>query len=204
MRKQKVLLNFIRLTVSQKIGFYRNIIKRMTGNTSFPTPDVALATATTSIDDLQAAYLAAKDGSRIQIAIRNDKENLVDQLFRKLANYVDRMADGNDTIIISSGFEVSSLPGSTSKSELSAKNGSLSGTVKLVAKSIDGAKSYIWQYVKDNLPVNGEGWEIAGYSTKASFEVENLDMASKYWFRVAGVTTKGTTDYSSAVMKVVE
>jgi hypothetical protein len=133
-----------------------------------------------------------------------DKELLLIDAFRKMANYVDRVADGDETMILSSGFNLTKKSNSYSKADLNIKNGNSSGNVKLIAKSIDGAKSYIWQFAKDNLPLNGDGWVIAGYSTQANYEVVNLDVASKYWFRVAGITPDGTTDYCNALMKVVE
>jgi hypothetical protein len=204
MRYLRVLLDFIRFSIVGKIGFCRNVITIMTGNISFPNPEISLTDAKKLVDDLETAYLAAKDGSRTQASIMRDKEILVDDAFRKLANYVDRTADGNETMILSSGFNLSKKTNSYSKPDLNIKNGNVSGNVKLTAKSIEGAKSYIWQFVKNNLPLNGEGWLIAGYSTQATFEVANLDIASKYWFRVAGVTPSGTTDYCNALMKVVE
>ena len=204
MRNLRVLIDFIRFSIAEKIGFFRNVIKMMTGNTAFPTPEISLEDAKRLVDDVETAYLASKDGSRMQASIMRDKELLINEAFRKLANYVDRIADGDETIILSSGFNLSKKTSSYSKPELNIKNGNFSGNVKITAKSIEGAKSYIWQFAKDSLPLNGEGWIIAGYSTKASYEIANLDVAGKYWFRVAAITTEGTTDYCNALMKVVE
>ena len=74
----------------------------------------------------------------------------------------------------------------------------------MLAKSIDGAKSYIWQYAKHSQPLNGEGWIITGYCTKSQLKISEFDVAGKYWLRVAGITSGGATNYCSAIMKVVE
>ena len=204
MRKIKVLLNFIRFSVPEKIGFYRNVISRMTGNISFPSPDVSLTDATTLVNGLETAHVAAQDGGHTAVSAMHDKEELSDETFRKLADYVDRIADGDETKILSSGFDITKQPAPVTKSELTVDDGANSGSVKLVAKAVEGAKTYIWQYAKDSLPTDETGWAVAGYSTKVSYEISELAVACKYWFRVAAITAKGTTDFCNPVMKVVE
>ncbi len=204
MKKLRVMMNFIRLTIWIKIAFYRNVLGKMTGNAFFPTPDVSLEIAKTVLDEFEAAAVAGKDGSRTQIAIRNNKMATADDLFHSLALYVDRIANGDDTIILSSGFDVLEVSHSYTKPELGAKSGAISGNIKLSVKTIEGAKSYIWQYAKDTQPLNGEGWVLAGYSTKTTYELNDLEVLSKYWFRVAGITSKGLSNYTTPVMKVIE
>ncbi|MEI6066650.1 MAG: hypothetical protein WCP96_04900 [Methylococcaceae bacterium] len=50
MKKIKVLLDFIKLSVAEKIAFYRNIIAKLTDNPAYPTPEVPLADAKTAVD----------------------------------------------------------------------------------------------------------------------------------------------------------
>jgi hypothetical protein len=176
----------------------------MTGNALFVTPDVSLGTAKTVLDELEAAAIAVKDGSRKQIAIRNSKMAQADDLFHSLALYVERIANGDDTTILSSGFDVLEVTHTYSKPELSVKTGDVTSKIKLAVKSIDGAKSYIWQYAKDSQPLNGDGWIVAGYSTKTIYELSDLEHLGKYWFRVAGITANGLSNYTAPVMKVVE
>jgi len=197
-------MNFIKLTIWIKIVFYRNVLAKMTGNANFPTPDVSLETAKTVLDEFEAAAVGAKDGSRTQIALRNNKMAVVDDLFHSLALYVDRIANGDDTIILSSGFEVLEVSRTYSKPELGVKSGDVTGNIKLAVKSIDGAKSYIWQFAKDTQPLNGDGWMLAGYSTQTTYELSNLEHLGKYWFRVAGITAKGLSNYTAPVMKLIE
>jgi hypothetical protein len=118
MRRFKVLINFLRMPIVKKIAFYRNVISKMTGNATLPTPDVPLATATTQTDALQAAYVASRNGGPASTAAMRDKEAICDDTFRKLALYVERIANGNETIILNSGFEISEQPIAPSKPEL--------------------------------------------------------------------------------------
>lgn len=203
MKRSKVLFDFLKLSIIEKIGFYRNVIAKLTGNASFTNPDVPLPTGTAAVDALQTSYVGAQDGGQTPISVMHDKEALADACFRKLALYVERISDGNESMILSSGFNVSAQPQAYTKPELSADRGTNMGMVRLQRKAVVGAKSYIWQYAKDNIPETEAGWTIAAFSTRADVEIENLSVASKYWFRVAAVTPEGTTDYSNPVMFVV-
>ena len=126
------------------------------------------------------------------------------EAFRVLAAYVDRIAKGDEAIIAISGFSASKQPISIQKAELTVISGSNSGSVKLMAKAIIKAGSYIWQYAKDNVPADDNSWTTAGITTQATNEIPGLAVASRYYFRVAAVTPDGTSDFCGPVQKVIE
>lgn len=203
MKKLKVLLDFIQLSVLAKIAFYRNVITKLTGNALFPTPDEPLTQAKTVVDTLENAFLATKDGSRTAISAMHDAEDVADGVFRNLAAYVDRIAVGNETAILSSGFHISKQPATTQKPDIDAQDGDNSGSVRLVARAVDKAGAYQWQYAKDAIPENEADWKDAAISTQSYYELTGLDVACKYYFRVAAITPTGKSDFTSPVMKVV-
>jgi hypothetical protein len=203
MKRIKVLLDFIKLVVGLKIVFYRNVLTRLTGNSSFPNPDVSLEMARIAVDTLEQSSIATKDGSRTAISKLHDDEAAADEIFRILAAYVDRMAAGDETKILSSGFHASNQPLPIQKAILAVEDGNHSGSIKLVAKAVEKAGSYVWQMAKGSLPADEAGWTTIGYTTQANNEVNGLDIATKYYFRVAAVTPDGTTDFSAPVLKVV-
>jgi hypothetical protein len=204
MRHLRILLSFLRFTVAKKIAFYYAVITKMTGNPSFPTPDVPLAVAKTAVDNYQVSNTAAMDGSKLAKTVLRDKEQIVDEIFRKLAMYVERIADGDQAKILSSGFSVASTAGQRTKPEFAIVNGSVSGSVKLTVKAVPGAKAYIWQKAKGGHPETEEGWGNAGYSTQTSIELTDLEIACKYYFRVAAITPDGVLDFCSPIMKIIE
>lgn len=203
MKKLKVVLDFIKLAIAEKIAFYRSVILSLTDNDTFPTPDAPLASAKTAVDSLESSFIAAKDGSRTAVSVMHDKEEAADAIFRTLAAYVDRIAAGDETKILSSGFHISKQPAPIQKATLTADDGINSGSVKLVAKAVDKAGAYIWQHAKDALPETDSQWIHSGTSTRCNYELSGLIVANKYFFRVAAVTPDGTSDFSAPVMKVV-
>jgi hypothetical protein len=203
MKRVKAILDFIKLAVAAKISFYRNVITKLTDSPIYVTPDVPLTEAKASVDKLETAFIAAKDGSHTAVSAMYDAEDAADDIFRILAAYVNRISAGDETAILSSGFNSSKQPVTSQKAVLAVEDGDNSGSVYLVARAIDRAGAYIWQFAKGSLPATEEGWTQAGHSTRAYYELPGLTVGSIYYFRFAAITPDGTTDYVPAVMKVV-
>jgi len=204
MKRTKVMVDFIKHSPINKAGFCHNVIDCMTGNPLYPTPDVTMADAKKAADNLDKAILAALDGSHIAMSALHDAVADVDTLFRILAAYVDRIAEGDETSILSSGFHSSKQPVLSNKETLTAIDGSHSGSVKLIAKAVDRAAAYIWRIAYDKIPDNDSGWTQIGVTTCANFEISNLPIATKCFFQVAPVTPDGTLDFCAPVMKVIQ
>ena len=204
MRKSKVTVDFIKYSPINKANHYHTVIDHMTNNSLFPTPDATLIDAQKVVDALDKAILAAADGSHLAISAMNDAVATADAVFRILAAYVERIALGDETSIISSGFHFSKQPAPRNKEILVAKNGAHSGSVLLDTLRIDKGVTYVWQMYKGKLPDNDTDWVQIGITTQTSFEISNLDIATKYYFRVAAVTPDGLQDFCAPVMKVVQ
>jgi len=205
MKKIKVVLDFPEKSVPEKIVFFRNVLAGIKLHAAvFAKPDLDLDKATASVDTLETNYIASLDGGRAATAALHASEVVADDDFRILAAYVGRVANGDEGIILSSGFNTSKQPAAIQKAELTVTNGPKSGTAKLRSKAIPKAGSYIWQMAKGSLPTSESGWINIGYSTQAEFEVDGLDVATIYYFRRAAVTPDGTTDFCAPVMKVIE
>lgn len=203
MKKVRALFDFIKFPVPVKIAFYYNVVEKLTGNALFPAPDVPLARAKAVTDALHVAYLASKDGSHTAVSAMYDARKIADKAFHSMAAYVSRIADGDETAILSAGFHTLKQPSSIQKPPLSVRNGETSGSVVLVAKAVNTARAYIWQVAKDKLPATESEWCIIGHSTQINFKMANLEITCWYYFRVAAITPSGTTDYTPAVKKLV-
>ncbi len=204
MKKSKVTVDFIKYSPVNKANHYHTVIDHMSNNSLFPTPDTSLIDAQKVVDTLDKAILAAADGSHIAISALNDAVAAADAVFRILAAYVERTALGDETTILSSGFHFSKQPSPRNKETLVAKNGSHSGAVLLDTIRVYKGVVYVWQMYKGKLPDNDTDWVQIAITTQSSFEINNLDIACIYYFRVAAVTPDGIQDFSAPVMKVVQ
>lgn len=203
MRKLGLLLDFVRFSVHEKIVFFRKVVTDMTNNPLFPKPDVPLAEATEAVNQLEKDYINSENGGKAATATMHESDRRTTNIFRKLADYVDRVADGDEVIILGSGFNTTKERAVAKKVEFSVNSGEKSGTALLKHQAIKGARSYLWQYCTNEIPSDDSGWTFAGASTQASYEINRLALTTRYWFRVAAVTSTGTTDYCSPISKII-
>ena len=203
MKKVKVLLDFIRFSIPIKIVKGRNIVVGLTGNTKFPTPDVALTVITEATDTLENSYIAAQSGRPEDTAKMHQDEKAWDILMRKEAQYVDRIADGDEAAILSSGFNITKQPTPALRPEFGVHAGRIPGSVLLRRKAFPGAKAYLWQYCIGAFPLSDSEWLYGGASGNATFLFSGLNSATKYGFRVAPVLAQGTSAFCDPIMHVV-
>lgn len=204
MRKDKVVFDFRRIPVSNKITFGRFVISRMSSSDLFVKPDVTYAEALSTVNKLEEYYLSSRDGSHTQIALMHHTKEEYDEVFRKLAKYVDRKANGDAAIILSSGFNLVKQPKPREKTELRIEKNNVSGTVKLRRPAVNKATAYVWQYyIGTEFPVE-EQWLFGGCSTQASFEMKGFTPGTKIWFRVAAVTRDGMQAFTKPVTWMIQ
>jgi hypothetical protein len=145
----KVKLDFIsNLNVSEKIQYGRDRNDDMQASGNFTTPDVAYATITTNNDNLETTHLAAAGGGPAQTAAMYAAEKVWDTAFRKQCAYVDRIADGDEVIIKSGGFDVTKTV--KGKAQVPAKvegvqlsHGEQAGTIGITSSPVEGAKFFV-------------------------------------------------------------
>lgn len=197
---KKPLLTFIGLPIAAKIAFYRNVIAKLTGNANFPTPDKPLVDLIALVNKLESDFIAAKDGGHTPIANMHKSAAAADTAFRITAAYVDRIAQGDEAKILSSGLNVTKDRAATNKPDLAANDGTVSGTIRLVAKAVPNAGAYIWQQA---LPDKPNDWTTIGHSTQASIDISGLPVSAQLLFRFAAITPSGVCDFSNSIIKVI-
>ena len=199
MRKDSVVFDFTHFSVPVLSAFADHVYTCMNGNPRFPSCDYPLENVPTLRTQMMTYYNASQSGNHEQSALmRQTKDELIDGL-KKTGNYVDRIADGDDAAITSSGFHLAKQPAAAQQVELRVESGELSGSVVLKRQAVEGAKSYVWQYSTD-----GIAYTFAGASSSSKYTITGLTPVTKYYFQVAVVTTAGTSAFSDAVAKVVE
>ena len=203
MKKSKAVLDFISYSVNDKVEFYRNAAIQLADVSTFPMIEVPITTINAVVDAFEAAVLAAKDGAHTAIAIRNDHEKIADDLFRVLVIYVNKVANGDETIILKSGFHVSQQPTPFVKPDIAVNDGSRSGSVLVILKAVLGAVAYVLQYHRVNLSGELAEWGGPDVKTITHFDIDGLIPGATYEFRFASISSAGTSDFSTAISKIV-
>jgi len=178
-----------------------HIVDMMTGNAYFPNPSPALADVKIANDNFNVAVDKVENGSRVDTANKNDLREVLVALLRKLALYVEVISDGDETIILSSGFDVSKQPsvvGPLDKPiKISVTMGKNPGTVIFSCEVIKNAHFYEFEYLE--APKSETSVWIKVTSTKHKVTIEGLTSGKQYIFRVAAAGSDPSRNYSSEI-----
>ena len=145
MRILKVALGLNRMTDGDLSGFGGNIINCMTGNAAFSKPPVALADVGKLLAAFNDAIAAAMDGGASLTVAKNAAREALLAALRKLAAYVQMVADHDEVLLRTSGFSPINLSRAQTKLDVplivSVEN---EGTAKLSLrlKRVANARSY--------------------------------------------------------------
>lgn len=217
-RPAKVSLDFIMLTPSQKGVFGDNVIAEMTDHPLvFVTPDVPIATLTSVNDDLKLKTQQALSGDKEKILEREASEKTWNSTFKKEAQYVDRIADGDKLIIAQSGYHSTATEVHPAvkpdQAELDAWGNKAKGSIHAEIKPLTGTRGIV--FVASPQPIGGGAVSvkngqvkiasavaadmelILGTSRKVDFQ--GLVSGTTYYIAALGFNAAGVGDISTVI-----
>jgi len=196
-KSQKAIVDFRKLRAAALIPQCEFIITSMTGNTSFPTPPIPLTEVQALLDSYSAALSAAASRDRNKVALKNELRLQLNEMLTKLGNYVNLQSDGDITMIISSGFELSKLPQPryiSTPGNVKVKQGVNAGSLVCKIKADKAATSYIHMMSPAGVP------EWTSVTTSRSrYEFTNLEQGKEYSFKVVVIGSNDQTAQSATV-----
>lgn len=137
-------------------------------------------------------------------SIMHDKESALEGLLRQLAAYIESVAGDNESMILSAGIDVkgpgASQPTGEAPLALSATEGDHDGEIDLSWNAVRGAKSYVIERSPD--PPTPSSWVHQSVSSRSSTSVTGLVSGTRYWLRVAAVTSAGQSGFSDPATKI--
>jgi hypothetical protein len=189
--------------VKNVLTFAQNVASALTGNTHFPSPTPSLATFQADITALSTAEAAVLSRTKWAVEIRDAKLAIVRTDLDNLKAYVQGVAavalpTDADAIIESAGLTTRKVT-LHDKPALAAKQGSVTGSVNLVAKSAAKRAAYNWQYSTDQ-----KTWTTVPQTLQAKTGFAGLTAGTMYYFRVQAVTDAGVADWSQLVSLIVK
>lgn len=200
-RRPTVTLDLPR-SVPPLIVYAEGIVKRMTGNVSFPNPSPALAAVTSAISDLETAETAVLARTKGAAAARDAKRTALVTKLQQLRAYIQAAADANPasaaSVIQSAGVAVRKA--ATRRARVfAAKPGKVSGVATVVAAAAAKRASYEWGYSTDG----GKTWAVAPTTLQAKTSIAGLTPGATVQFKYRPVTKTGEGDWSRPVSLLV-
>jgi hypothetical protein len=191
------------MTVPQLIGKTSSVVTAMTGNKWFPSPSPTLVVVTTDNTALETAQTLAVTKAKGAVADRNAKRAVVLSDLKRLASYVEGVADANpadaQAIIESAGMAVKKTVTPKPKQDLALKPGPVSGAVNVVAKAGAARASYDWEWSTDQ-----KTWTTLPSTLQAHTTIQGLVAGTTIYVRHRVVTKAGVGDWSQIVSTMVQ
>ena len=216
----KVSLKLSTRSADDKVEFARGMVTAMTGNASFTSPSPALATVSSAATDLENAIIAAQDGGKSKTALMHAKEVVLDNILTQLGLYVEATANGDDSVILSSGANARHTKGAPQvpavPANVNAATGVAEGAISLNWETVKNARVYVVEQLDDAstiqssrsiAPVSGgtltpvvANWHQVAIVTKSKISLSNLISGNKYAYRIYCVGAAGNGNYSTPVV----
>jgi len=183
----------------------QRVLDNMENNAVFPNPPAALADLKKNLPELQAALANAEGGDKKMVSIKNDKKAIALNLLQQLADYVTATTKGDRTMILESGFDVTSEDkGSSPPPSIGQLEVELGppGEAIIRVKNVAGVKAYIHQYTMEQPGLNtvwtGEG------SSEGVHTFQGLTSEKRCWFRVIAIGYNKQRSISPVVSRVIQ
>jgi hypothetical protein len=182
----------------------KHVHSKMEGNSNFATPSPTLAELDAAITKFDTSMNNQRRGMPETTAYKNQCRKELATLLAKLAKYVEDVAAGDDSIALSSGFDLYQKPTTPGQlpipQNITAKASEKGGSVILKWDKIDNAYSYLIKYYEEG--TLSDTAKIAS-CTSANIEIPDLISGKKYNFMVAGVGSDPSRNWCKPVSTFV-
>jgi hypothetical protein len=205
--RNRIADGFKKQSAEQLITTAGAIIAGLTNNPSFPAPTVDLKTVQAAADELDAALAAQAHGGKIATAEKNNKQEALIAVLRKLKHYLEDNCGSDPTVLLSSGFQPASSTRNISplaNPVIFSIDFGFSGELALKITPILRARCYEVRYAKGDINSNTGTWQPAGLFTGTkSITIKDLIPGTTYVFQARAIGgSAGYSDWSNPVSRM--
>lgn len=194
----RIAEKFKKQTAEQLVIMAGAVIAGLTNNPAFPAPSVDLKAVQAAADDLNAALAAMAHGGVAATAEKNNKQNALIGILRKLKHYVEDNFNNDLAVLLSSGFQAASSSRNRSPlADPAILSVDFGKSTELVLKvtPIACARCYEVRSASGGAENASAVWQSIGLFTDSRLiKISNLVPGKTYAFQVRAVG--GSTGYS--------
>jgi len=181
------------------------VLNHMDNNMHFEQPIPALNAIAEVRDAYYTALIQSKEGTKYDTAVKKNKRAALEAILKQLAMYVQLTCNGNEAMIVSTGFlvakkntTITSLP---VPKGLIVEGGANSGMLLVKCHTIPTARYYEFRYCE--VVAKGERVWHTFSSTKSKAIIEGLTPGKEYAVQVSVSTAKTKSGWSNEVRRYV-
>lgn len=180
-------------------------VDNMTNNPFFPEPNPTVAELMQATQEYQQALYDAEGRDQKLVSVKNDKRAILRKLLTQMAEYVNSVARGDRTKLLSSGFRLARNreDGDELKaiSELEVQLGG-PGEATIRVKRVAGAKAYNHEYTT-GVVTNESVW-VTKTIVEPLCTFKGLQPGVKYSFRVIAIGRGERSVHSPIVSRFIQ
>lgn len=182
----------------------KRVVEKSKNNAKFTNLPEALAKLEAMLQPYDASVVNARGREKEMIAIKKGLKAEIVALLTEMDNYVTAVSNGDEAILLSSGFDISGTTGTSSQPVIPKLEVELGppGEVTISVKRVRGARAYMHQYTTE-APTSETVWVNVGHS-RPSNTFQGLKSYTKYWFRIVAIGNNGKTIYSPFEARIVQ
>jgi hypothetical protein len=201
MHRPIVALNLPR-AMKDVIAYAKSVAIAFTGNPYLPSPPISIAKLVADVQALDDAETLVLTRTKGAAEARDARFVEVRTDLQVLRAYVQQVVDAVSAeqalvIIATAGMSVKPV-GSRTRPTLTARHGTTSGSVLLIAKSAGDHARYEWQR-----SIDGETWIDLSPTLHADTSLSGLAVGTRAFFRVRVQDRVALEDWSEVVTLVV-
>lgn len=201
---RKIKFNLRKMSDSTLEVVSQAIVKAMTESPFFPGTPKELTDAEAATIAFSKALAIAKMGGKNEVADKNAKRKALLATFYTLYNYVNLTADGDEQVLIASGFDLMKehLPAPpVGDVRITDVSNSQPNAVTVAISPVVSARMYEFRCTPDPITPNSEWIRQPETTLKSTFK--KLESGKYYWFVVAAMGVNGQVKESDPVQKMV-
>ena len=205
MKKAKALKDFIAISDTAFENKLLTVYSGLNGNVYSPYPVPAIQELNTGIQQYSAARALSKNRDRVKIEEKNVLRKHLEGILISLMDYVNYVANGNRTMLLTSGFTVTAETSNTAFfsgaiNNLNVKQGNNSGEIVVSFKRVTGRRVYVFCYAEAT--ATDDYWKIE-FDILPGIVIKGLQRGKEYIVRVGVIGAQGQVIYSAIVSTVV-
>ena len=179
-----------------------NILVCLTDNPYFPTLADQLVVLKARNDIFRGLLAKMEEGSKQVTSEKRKAREDLESTLRSLAMKIQDISEGDETKILSSGFDINSTPSTVGELDqpknVIVQQGTTSGSLSVSWDVVDHAISYEVRFAKT--PVTDTSVYTTRTTTKRKTVLDGLELRESYQVQVAGIGSDPKRVWSVAVI----
>jgi hypothetical protein len=196
MKKTHALIDYTHYNDNDLIAEGRKVVLMSTGNPHAAGVTPAVDKVKEDTDAFDTANTAAAGGDHVLVIEKGKARIKLEETLHDFAEEIDKVADGDEEIIVGCGLNASSQPTPSLHEDLELERSGVPKQIIAKCMKLEGAGAYVWQYFYGlNPPTDESLWDWKTVTLQIEATLSNFNQGD-LCVRYCAVTKDGMQPWS--------